>query len=254
MDYSEANGYMPLPDADAPRGYPRRVWGGPLPEDEPEAEQMEMVVFFARHAVSDGAPGADFINPLHEKAVAEFADLCPFKVSASREEAMEGAVEALHMTPAKVRRELKLGSVWESAQGEVSRDDVLRNMQRNVDTRLREFAPCRTHPEPAPKWWEWEVKVEALRVAREFEAVVTAAQTVFFMGEDEARLLDALGDPVLQEALTRARPRSKAAIAGWFATGDDRAAIAAHMGVTQEALRVHLHNFFRLARQVRVNA
>ena len=72
------DGYMPLPDREAPRKH-SWVGDGRIPMKGPDAEQLEMVVFFARHPVGVGAPGADFINPLHEKAVREVADACQFR-------------------------------------------------------------------------------------------------------------------------------------------------------------------------------
>ena len=82
-----ADGYMPPPGSDdypsldnpPSPGPPLRDDWSPLFLDAP-AEHMEWVVFFARHAVFDGAPGADFINPLHRKAVRELADESQFRV------------------------------------------------------------------------------------------------------------------------------------------------------------------------------
>jgi hypothetical protein len=81
-----------------------------------------------------------------------------------------------------------------------------------------------------------------------------AGCAVFFMCEDDVVLFEALEHPVLREAYTRAPPGSKEALAGWLATGDDRAAIAAHMGITRGNLRQHLHCFFKLARELHANA
>ena len=241
------DGYMPLPDREAPRKH-SWVGDGIIPTKGPDAEQMEMVVFFARHPVGDGAPGADFINPLHEKAVRELADECQFRViGTKRRQGLRNI--ALRTSKRAALDSLKYTEAYSAANEYVDRDDILRDIRRRLNQRLYEERDLAV--EDAEVVPEWEVEVEALRVARETEAVVTVAEAIFFMGEEVASLMDFLEESSIRDLYAAANEKDQYLLAGWLATDNDREVMAARLGTTPGAVKVRLSRAFA---RIRCNA